>query len=108
MVHGRKNILPISPEEVAAAKLNFFPEEVIKAFNDWIVKEWNGQRAVVDQEEVKATIIKQLPDIPFDIHWLDIGEVYRTKGWSVTFCTTVPGKGGNAAYVFTKAGAYHD
>ena len=84
---------PITPEDVADKKLEAMPEAVIEAFNELIVKGWDGRCATVVQDEVINRIIgKMQPDNPsqlrtkiFANHWLDVEDIYRKSGWKVEY-----------------------
>lgn len=79
---------PLKSSEVDNAKLRDIPEEVFEAFNELIVKSWNGSIAVVRQDDVIARIMEKL-DVSrhaiFGAHWLDVEPAYRKAGWSVLY-----------------------
>ncbi len=91
---------PISPEEVMPQKLETMPDEVIQAFNEVIIKNWNGHKSKFRQGEIVACIIDKLRNsgmeaLPsrtsglktmiFDNHWLDVEDAFRDEGWKVEF-----------------------
>ena len=64
-------IKPITPTEVASAKSSKIPDEVIKAFNDLIVAEWDGHSAVIHQDEICTFAVVK------DGRWFERGKM----GW---------------------------
>jgi hypothetical protein len=85
---------PISPQEVAQAKAKRIPEPIIRAFNDLIAKNWDGEFSVVFQVKVIELAIeyfceeKQIQvtrEKIFQNNWLDIEEIYRNEGWKVIY-----------------------
>lgn len=86
------NIGPISPTDVADARVKIIPEYVYKAFNELIVR--NFKRAArpirVPIEDVIPLIISYAtaPITRADLYksgWLDIESVYESAGWKVTY-----------------------
>lgn len=80
---------PISPSQVAAEKINRFPSYVFEAFNELITQNFSGGVAIVYQKDVIDLIKAKSADIPsnntiFSNNWLNIEEVYRDAGWSVS------------------------
>lgn len=85
---------PISIEEVYEAKSKSFPDFVIKAFNNMIVKNWNGSYSKVLQDDVVDEIIRianhgtvntTIRKNIFDNGWLDVENAYRKEGWTVDY-----------------------
>jgi hypothetical protein len=67
---------------------NAIPKEIIKIFNDLILKDFSHNQATVRQEAVIKRIIEVLggkrEDI-FEKHWLDIEPLFEEAGWTVTY-----------------------
>jgi hypothetical protein len=80
---------PISPDQVCAAKEKLLPPEVIEAFNELIAKRWNGSASTFSQNSVINLISTKLDlenrEIIFKEHLLDVEDIYRAKGWRVTY-----------------------
>lgn len=79
---------PISPTEVASAKLKNFPDAVIDTWNRMIASKWNGTSALIHQDQIvnllaAANGVER--HIVFDSGWLDIEEIYRKEGWSIYY-----------------------
>ena len=78
----------ITPNEVGEAKENAFGAQVMEVWNAIIASKFTNGRAVVRQNEVidalQVATGKSRNDI-FDKGWLNIEEVYRSKGWSVHY-----------------------
>lgn len=80
---------PISPEEVAIAKIAVIPDFVFDAVNHCIVKAAKGGRITVLQKDIIDEILRRAPTgtdraAIFDEHWLDFEPAYRGAGWSVS------------------------
>ena len=79
---------PVTPQDIAAAKGARLPEESIDVFNDLIVRDFNGMAARVIQGEA-AELIAERPGTTveevFRRGLLDVEEVYRAAGWSVSY-----------------------
>ena len=78
----------ITPEEVNAKKINFIPEEVIKAFDELIVENWDGRSATIKQKDIVQRIMSKLSceeDLIFKKHYLDVEELYGSVGWEVEY-----------------------
>jgi hypothetical protein len=80
---------PIKPDEVSVPKPEI-PDFVITAFNTLIQKKWNGEVAIISQNEAVNEIKKLMPDSYkesdiFDNHWLDVEDLFLAAGWDVIF-----------------------
>jgi hypothetical protein len=79
------SVQPISPGQVRAAPK---PYEVIQVFNELIQKHWDGDRAVVKQDDAVGMIMERM-DIShsemIEARYLDVEEVYREAGWKVHY-----------------------
>lgn len=79
---------PITPQEITKTKKNSIPPEVIEAFNELIVQNYNGWSSKVIQEDVVNRIIKKvgiLRQEVFDKNYLEIDDIFRKAGWKVTY-----------------------
>lgn len=78
---------PIRPDEVIEKKQQYLPPEVFEAFNELIVKHWNGVYASFGYEEVAKLIAKKLnfksSNTVYDENLLDVEDVYEEVGWHV-------------------------
>jgi len=80
---------PITPDQVPAARQAVLPDRVIVVFNALIVKAWDGQRAMVYQEEaveaiLGAGIVRTREEV-FEQGLLNVEPVYQAAGWHVAF-----------------------
>lgn len=82
---------PITPQEVNAKIAESFPEFVIEAVNNCILKESFGKKSFsINQDVIVKEILKLAPkgtkeEMVFDKHWLDFEKVYEKFGWNVTY-----------------------
>jgi hypothetical protein len=86
---------PIKPKEVQKKRNESFPEEVFDAFNEMIVKEWDGHSASFTLKSVADLAIKKLKEGGrnrgltrqgmYDKGWMDVEDVYQKAGWEVEF-----------------------
>jgi hypothetical protein len=85
-------VKPIKPSVAAKkaqkAKESNIPPEVIKIFNKLIVKNLNGNRAIIEQEEAILTISSEM-NVPrqtiFDLNYLNVESIFRKEGWRVEY-----------------------
>lgn len=75
----------ISPSEIAIAKANTIPREVVECINELIALEFTGTKAVVKQKDIIARIKEKYPEFPFDYKYLNVEELYQSKGWLVFY-----------------------
>ncbi len=82
-----ERIGPISPKEVADAKLQSFPNEVFEAFNQVIVENAGVGEIMVRQKDVVELMVKKGLDRNeiYNRGWLDVEDVYRKAGWVVEY-----------------------
>lgn len=95
-------IKPITPTEVASAKI---PDEVIKAFNDLIVAEWDGYSAVIHQDEICTLVAERLKvkrQTVFANKWLDVEDIFRQAGWKVEYDKPGYNETYEATFTFSK------
>ena len=98
---------PISPNEVVDQKKNYFPIQVLEAFNNCIVKNWNGNTSKFDQDDVIGEMIKLFETSHpitrreiFDKKFLDVEMVYRAEGWEVSYYKTSYNETGASTFTF--------
>ena len=98
-------IKPITPTEVASAKSSKIPDEVIKAFNDLIVTEWDGHSAVIHQDEICTLVAERLKvkrQTVFANKWLDVEDIFRQAGWKVEYDKPGYNETYEATFTFSK------
>lgn len=87
-------VTPIRPDDVVACRQATIPDFVIEAFNTCIAAAYANGAAVVRLGDVVAAILRSMPsdDSPamdrariFRERWLDVEDLYRAQGWTVTF-----------------------
>ena len=84
-------IRPITPSQVVELKQEAMPEEVIEAFNELIIKNWNGHVAKITKNAVINLIIEKLGKedkyrtVISDKHYLDVEDIFEKAGWEVEF-----------------------
>lgn len=80
-------VKPIGPKGLIKKRKNGIPNEVFEVFNELIAKKFNGESAVVYQDEVmKLLVAKGLKrEEVFEQHWLDVEDNYRSAGWDVEY-----------------------
>jgi formate-dependent phosphoribosylglycinamide formyltransferase (GAR transformylase) len=82
-------IEPIKPDDVVQAKKASFPSQVIEAFNEMIVANWNNRSSTVKQCDVANLIASKMgletTDSIYANHWLDVEDVYQKAGWKVVY-----------------------
>ena len=101
-------IKPITPGDVIKVKNDSIPDNVIEAFNEEIISNWNGHESIVYQVHVVNRIVNKMFSIEgfnradiFDRRWLDIEYIFRDEGWNVTFDKDDYG-GGNNCWTFSR------
>lgn len=95
----------IRPEEVEAIKAKSIPQSVFDAFNEIIVKHWDGRASIFTTEEVVQHITKKAritSDRLYANHWLDVEQAYREVGWVVEFDKPGFNENGASTYEFRK------
>ena len=100
-------IEPIKPNEAAALKKTVFPDFVIQAFNNMIVKNLNGKYSTILQKDIISEIkrvskIKLTNDQIFDNHYLDVEDMYRDAGWKVEYDKPAYCETYEPIFIFTK------
>ena len=85
-------IQPIRPDEAAARQQATIPDFVIEAFNACITAAYANGMATVYQDDVIAAILRTMQSDDDSANrarilrerWLDVEDLYRAKGWSVS------------------------
>jgi len=98
-------IKPITPKEINKIRHDTFPDEVIEAFNDLIVKYWDGNQAKVLQKDAVAEIVRRsdlTSEELVDKHYLDVEGIFRKAGWNVKYDGPAYCENYDAFYVFKK------
>ena len=79
---------PISPSDVK----KFIPDFIIETVNKLIVEKWDGDKAIILQDDIMDIVSSNDPDIDkpsrrevFDKGWLHFEPLYREKGWDVEY-----------------------
>ena len=79
---------PISPSDVK----KFIPDFIIETVNKLIVEKWDGDKAIILQDDIMDIVSSNDTDIDkpsrrevFDKGWLDFEPLYRKKGWDVEY-----------------------
>jgi hypothetical protein len=103
-------MLPIHPilpsNAVQQAKANkVFPDVVIEVFNEFIVKNMQGRRSKVYQNEVIQLIIDKTEGLfgrqeIFAEKWLDVEDHFRNFGWKVTYDKPAYCESGEPYFIF--------
>jgi hypothetical protein len=94
-------VVPIKPQDIKKGKV--FPDKVIEAFNELILKNYHGTSAIVKQEDVVVLMLEkglEREDI-FDNNWLDVENVYRRAGWHVEYDEPGFNESYPATYIFS-------
>lgn len=78
---------PIRPQDVGAAKAEYFPSAVFDAFNAEIAHRYFGGLAVVKQGAVVDRLVEaglKRSEI-YSSGWLNVEDAYREAGWVVRY-----------------------
>lgn len=100
-----KKVEAISVEELIAKKKMSIPDFVIEAVNKLLVKEFDGKRAVILQEDILNEIRVHMSmerSMVFENHWLDFEDLYRDKGWKVEYDKPSLGDSYKARFIFKR------
>lgn len=79
--------MPITPAQALRQAEKSFPKKVIKAFDFMIQKNLRGSRSVVNFSDIANKIASDLGisrAAVFDNGYLDVEDIYRRAGWTVT------------------------
>jgi hypothetical protein len=99
----KNTIQPIKPSEIDD---DILPDEVIRAVNELIIKNWKNHEAEVYEDEVKKLdsyySSKNNTYTPLRLFlYLQIIDVYQKNGWSVTYIESSPSDT-RAKFIFRK------
>ena len=102
-------IKPITPAEMPE-KSDGIPDEVIRVVNLLISNEWDGEEAIVGQDEIirnamflfRQSGIKLTRDEMFDRNYLNIEDCFSKAGWEVEYKKPDRGESFNIHFVFRK------
>ena len=79
---------PISPSDVK----KFIPDFIVETVNKLIVEKWDGDKAIILQDDIMDIVSSNDPDIDkpsrqevFDKGWLDFETKKKKKGWDVEY-----------------------
>ena len=107
-----REVKPITPQEVEEARKNDIPSFVIEAVNKLLKKKWDGQKAIIAQDEIisemKPSYVLGLENgvrfraKVFSNHWLDFEEIYEESGWKVEYNKPSYDESYGAYFKFTK------
>jgi len=97
-------ILPIKPGDVVKVKQGTIPDAVIEAFNELIVKKFDGRSATVRQDEVISLLVTKglKEEAIYENGWLDVEGIYEKSGWEVAYDKPGYNESYAAFFVFTK------
>lgn len=100
---------PISPYEAAKQAKGRLQSrtEVIEAFNEMIVENWDDGQSFFSQDQVIERILLKFGntidrDAIFKSKWLDVEDLYRKQGWDVDYSKPGWGESGSARFIFTR------
>ena len=107
-----REVKPITPQEVEEARKNDIPSFVIEAVNKLLKKKWDGQKAIIAQDEIISEMkpsyvlglengVRFRPKV-FSNHWLDFEEIYEESGWKVEYNKPSYDESYGAYFKFTK------
>lgn len=84
------SVKPITPKEAVEQKVFNIPDEVIESFNELIASNLDsGGSATILQKDVIKLIMSKMPKIKKDTifkkGWLDVEDLFRKAGWTVSY-----------------------
>jgi hypothetical protein len=88
----KRTVEAITPADIRQLKADGIPDPIISAFNSLIIKNWDGNKSVITQEEAaeRAKGLFQIgeridvQDI-YDRKWLDVELIFEARGWKVMY-----------------------
>lgn len=87
-----KPVKALSKEEVIKNQINKIPEEVIEVVNKLLTEEYDSNKGTASIFQDDILNLLSSPEYGnhsrrdvFDNHWLDFEDIYREKGWKVTY-----------------------
>lgn len=96
---------PITPAKVRELRVNIIPEEIFEAFNECILKYWDGSEAAFSLAEVSILAASKLDDgigNLFKKKYFDVEEIYEKEGWKVIFERPGYNEPGEAMFYFSE------
>jgi hypothetical protein len=82
-------VKPILPGDVQDKKNVSFPNAIIEATNQLIVKEWNGDESHILQKDIVKRAIEIDSSLSSDViyknKWMDIEPIFLEAGWTVYY-----------------------
>lgn len=96
---------PVKPNEIGKAKRTVIPDTIIKIFNEFIAKNWNGHSATIIQDDIVPIICSKMGvarSHVFNEGWLNIESIYQDAGWSVKYEKPGYNERGRATFEFRK------
>ena len=98
------NVKPITPKELDTVRR--IPEQVITIVNDMIRENYDGTRAVIEQDALleKICLVMAVNDrqMIFDKGWLNFEKFYQKAGWKVEYFSPDRGETGRTGFSFVK------
>ena len=103
-------VKPMGPDDDRLKGENRLPWFVLEAFNDLLIRKWDGQRALIYQSEAIDEIMKHTVPEPdgytrqdiFTNNWLNVEQAYREAGWWVGFDKKDPGSTTESSWSFRR------
>ena len=97
---------PITPEEALLNPGAGVPDIVIEHVNWMISQKMRGNSATIYQKDIVAELVSV--GIPkekiYENNWLDIEDLYRSRGWKVEYDKPGYNESGEAYFRFTAKG----
>lgn len=114
-------IRPIKPSQVSKKKTSNIPDFVIETFNEFIVNNWSGTSARIDQDSIVDAIVTKMQiastsgldeenesnsgkfrNLIFKDHCLDVEDYFREAGWKVYYDKPGYCESYSAYFIFSK------
>ncbi len=98
-------VRPITPEDAFRALGTSIPAEAVSAWNDLIVKKFNGESAVILQKEAVAALraaTSFTSEEIFERRLLDIEGLFESYGWRVIYDKPAYNETYEAKFTFEK------
>jgi hypothetical protein len=99
-------IKPISPDNIASAKADIFPDYVIESVNELIAANFSAGSANFTQDEVIDAIMSKAGDLTrafiFSKGYLNFEELYEAQGWKVVYDKPAYNESYKANFTFIK------
>lgn len=95
---------PITPKELDTIRR--IPEQVITIVNDMIRENYDGSRAIIEQDPLleKICLVMGVKDRQMitEKGWLNFEKFYRKAGWKVEYFSPDRGETGRTGFSFEK------